>query len=54
MPPKREIDRTTDLEALKYAIRLGEVSGTPIPWNPESIKEQIRAKVLPKNEKIAR
>lgn len=44
----RDQDRKLELAALKRSIREGEKSGTPIPWDPEAVKEQIRKKVKSK------
>ena len=41
---EREADRKVQLGALKKLIREGEGSGTPIPWDPEAIKEKARAR----------
>lgn len=45
----RDADRKIELAALKRSIREGEKSGTPVPWDPESIKELARKKVKQKS-----
>ncbi|MCX7365612.1 MAG: type II toxin-antitoxin system ParD family antitoxin [Alphaproteobacteria bacterium] len=39
---ERDVGRKAELAALRRAIREGENSGTPIPWDPEAIKEKAR------------
>jgi antitoxin ParD1/3/4 len=41
---EREADRKVQLGALKKLIREGEESGTPVPWDPEAIKEKARSR----------
>jgi antitoxin ParD1/3/4 len=41
---EREADRKVQLGALKKLIREGEESGTPVPWDPEAIKEKARTR----------
>ena len=45
----RDADRKIELAALRRSIREGEKSGTPVPWDSESIKEQARKKVKHKS-----
>jgi len=46
---ERDADRKIELAALRRSIREGEKSGAPVPWDPESIKEQARKKVKQKS-----
>ncbi|MFI5030141.1 MAG: type II toxin-antitoxin system ParD family antitoxin [Reyranellales bacterium] len=41
---ERDAGRKIELAALRRAIREGEKSGPPVPWDPESIKHQARKK----------
>ena len=41
---ERDAGRKIELAALRRAIRDGERSGSPIPWDPESVKHQARKK----------
>lgn len=45
----RDADRKIELTALKRSLREGEKSGTPVPWDPESIKELARKRVKQKS-----
>jgi antitoxin ParD1/3/4 len=45
---ERDEDRKAELAAVRRSIREGENSGAPVPWDPESIKEQARKKVKQK------
>ncbi len=41
----QDASRKIELAALKRAIREGEKSGAPVPWDPEATKERARRKV---------
>jgi antitoxin ParD1/3/4 len=41
---ERDTGRKIELAALRRAIREGEKSGSPMPWDPELIKRQARKK----------
>lgn len=45
----RDADRKIELTASKRSLREGEKSGTPVPWDPESIKELARKRVKQKS-----
>ena len=44
----QDASRKIELAALKRAIRDGERSGAPIPWDPEVIKDRARKRVKAK------
>ena len=41
---ERDTGRRIELAALRRAIREGEKSGSPLPWDPDLVKRQARKK----------
>ncbi len=39
---ERDAGRRIELAALRRAVRAGEKSGSPTPWDPELIKQRAR------------